>query len=399
MAWRNLWRHHQRTRLLVLVVAYAAVATVLFWGVQDGFNQSILSGNARYLAAPALIFASAYADDPDPANGLPSLDFLKPVRVVPGVRTATPRLEFSVLLRSAYTAQAAQARGVDPALEGQVSNIPAHITLGRMLERPSEVVLGKDLAARLDVRLGERVVLDASALSGQQSVGLRLVGLVDSGLAPVDAGTVLVDISQARALTGLKTATQVALDIPRGEESRVAGAVQAALPPGVRIADVSQLLGALSQTVNQKRATIFVIGLIFAIFAALAVTSTVLVSVLERTREFGVMGALGMSPLRLAQMVTLEAVIATTIGWAVGLVIGYGLNAWMANVNVLGPLFASYGGAFQTLGTGNEIYTAQNPIYALYASATIVLSALFAILIPARRLLRLEPAGALRAEA
>ncbi|MBF6595484.1 MAG: ABC transporter permease [Thermaceae bacterium] len=398
LAWRNLWRHRQRTFLLVAVVAYATLATVLFWGVQDGFNQSVLNGNARYLAAPALISTTAYADDPDPAQGLPNLDFLKRVQAVPGVRAAVPRLEFSVLLRSPYTAQAAQARGVDPALESKVSDIPLRIKEGRMLERAGEVVLGKELAQRLDTRLGERVVLDTSALAGSQSAGLRLVGLVDSGLAAVDSGTVLIDLGQARQLTGLKTATQVALDIPRGQEAQVTRAVQAVLPPGLRAADVTQLLGALTQTINQKRGTIFVIGLIFSIFAALAVTSTVLVSVLERTREFGVMGALGMSPLRLAQMITLEAVFATTIGWAVGLVLGYGLNTWMANYNVLGPVFAGYGGAFQTLGTGGEIYTAQSPVYALYAASTIVLAALFSILIPARRMLQLEPAGALRAE-
>lgn len=398
LAWRNLWRHRQRTLLLVLVVAYATLAIVLFWGVQEGFIQSILNGNARYLAAPALISTAAYAEDPDPAQGLPNLDFLSRVGAVPGVRVAAPRLEFSGLLRSAYTSQAVQARGVEPGLEGKVSDIPARIKEGRMLRQSGEVVLGKKLARQLDVRLGERVVLDASALAGSQSSGLTLVGLVDSGLAPIDAGTVLIGLEQARALTGLKTATQVALDIPRGQEAQVARAVQAVLPQGLQAADVTQLLGALNQTVNQKRGTIFAIGLVFSIFAALAVTSTVLVSVLERTREFGVMGALGMSPGRLAQMVTLEAVFATTLGWAVGLVLGYGLNTWMATHNVLGTVFASYGGAFQTLGTGNEIYTAQSPIYALYAAATIVLAAIFSTLIPARRMLRLEPAGALRAE-
>lgn len=398
LAWRNLWRHRRRTWLLLLVVAYATITIILFWGVQDGFTQSLQVGNARFLSAPALITTPQYFEDPDPEQGLPSLDFLPRVEALPGVRAAAPRLEFPTLIRSAYIADAARARGVDPALEAKVSNIPTAIALGRMLEKPGEVVLGQQLTERLDVRLGERIVLDTSALAGPQALGLQVVGLVKSGIAPVDRGTVLVHIQDARVLTGLQTATGVALDVTRGQEARIAQALQSVLPPNLRAYDLTQLLGGLSSAIGTKRSSIFFIGMIFSLFAALAVTSTVLVSVLERTREFGMMGAVGMPPARLAAMVTLETVFATGLGWAVGLVLGYALNYWMATQNVLGPIFSSYGAAWEILGTGSEIYTAQSPLYALYAALTIALAALFSILIPARRVLALNPAEAMRTE-
>jgi len=398
LAWRNLWRHRRRTWLLVLVVAYATITTILFWGVQDGFTQSVQVGNARFLSAPALITTPQYFEDPDPEQGLPSLDFLPRVEAQPGVKAAAPRLEFPALIRSAYTADAVRARGVDPLLEARVSNLPGAIAQGRMLEQPGEVVLGQQLAERLDVRLGERVVLDTSALAGPQALGLRVVGLVASGIAPVDRGTVLVHIQDARVLTGLQTATGVALDVTRGQEARIAEALQPVLPENLRAYDLTQLLGGLSSAIGTKQSSTFLIGMIFSLFAALAVTSTVLVSVLERTREFGMMGAIGMTPPRLAAMVTLETVFATSLGWALGLVLGYALNYWMATQNVLGPVFASYGAAWEILGTGGEIYTAQSPLYALYAALTIALAALFSILIPARRVLALNPAEAMRTE-
>lgn len=396
LAWRNLWRHGRRTWLLVMVVAYATIATILFWGVQDGFTQSVQIGNARFLSAPALITTPQYFEDPDPEQGLPSLDFLAELQTQPGVYAAAPRLEFPSLIRSAYTADAVRARGVDPLLEAKVSNIPTAIVQGRMLEKPGEVVLGQQLAERLDVRLGERVVLDTSALAGPQALGLRVVGLVRSGIAPVDRGTVLVHIQDARVLTGLQTATGVALDVSRGQEARIAEALRPVLPPNLQVYDLTQLLGGLASAIGTKQSSTFFIGMIFSLFAALAVTSTVLVSVLERTREFGMMGAIGMNPHRLAQMITLETVFATSLGWGVGLILGYALNFWMATQNVLGPIFTSYGGAFEILGTGGEIYTAQSPVYALYAALTIGLAAFFSILIPARRVQQLNPAEAMR---
>jgi len=398
LAWRNLWRHRRRTLLLLLVVAYATLTIVLFWGINDGFIQSILYGNARYLGAPVLITTPAYFQDPDPEQGLPSLGFLSQVETQPGVRAAAPRLEFPGLVRSAYAAEAVRVRGVEPALEARVSRIPSAITQGRMLEKPGEVVLGQQLAERLDVRLGERVVLDTSALAGPQALGLQVVGLVRSGVAPVDRGAVLVHLGDARRLTGLATATAVALDVPRGQESRLARALNLELPPGLRAYDLSQLLGGLAEALQTRQGSVFLIGLLFSLFAALAVTSTVLVSVLERTREFGIMEAIGMSPQRLAQVVTLETILATALGWGAGLVLGYALNYWMAVQNVLGPVFASYGAAWEILGTGSEIYTAQSPWYALFAATIIVLAALFLILIPARRVLALNPAEAMRTE-
>ncbi len=398
LAWRNLWRHRRRTLLLVLVVAYATIATILFWGVQDGFTQSVQVGNARFLSAPALITTQQYFEDPDPEQGLPSLDFLTRIQAQPGVNAAAPRLEFPTLIRSAYTADAARARGVDPGLEPQVSHIPTAIRAGRMLAKRGEVVLGQQLAERLDVRLGERVVLDTSALAGPQALGLQVVGLVQSGIAPVDRGTVLVHLEDARVLTGLQTATGVALDVTRGQEARIAEALQPVLPQNLRAYDLTQLLGGLSSAIGTKQSSTFVIGMIFSLFAALAVTSTVLVSVLERTREFGMMAALGLRPGSLALLVALETVFATSLGWALGLVLGYGLNFWMATQNVLGPIFASYGAAWEILGTGNEIYTAQSPLYALYAALTIALAAFFSILIPARRVLVLKPTEAMRTE-
>jgi len=119
---------------------------------------------------------------------------------------------------------------------------------------------------------------------------------------------------------------------------------------------------------------------------------------MERTREFGVMLALGMSHRRLGAMVTLEAILAALVGYAVGLVVGYALLIWMAEVNVLGPLFAGiWGDLLSGLALGTDIRTDVRFVYVAYAGATVVLAALGAILTPARRVMGLVPAEAMRA--
>ena len=91
-----------------------------------------------------MVQTEAYRTDPDPENSLPTLNFEDNLTQIEGVRGAAPRLEFQALLRSPYRTLGSQVRGINPALEGQVSDIPADIE-GRMVENPGELVLGKTL--------------------------------------------------------------------------------------------------------------------------------------------------------------------------------------------------------------------------------------------------------------
>lgn len=398
LAWRNVWRHRRRTILLILVVAYAAFAIIFYWGLIDGFSESVLTAQARFVGAPVLIMTPAYRDDPDPEHALPDLTFVSTVRGDPRVRRVAPRLEFPALIRSAYTAESVLVRGIEPGPEGAVSAVPAHVVAGRMLRGPGELVLGKGLAARIDVRLGERAVVDTAGPAGPRAAGLVLVGLVESGVPQVDDRFTLVHLDDARRLTGVQTATALALDVARGQEDAVAAGLEPRLPRTVAAYGPSAMLGAIRRDLESNRISSIPIAFLFALVAAAAVTSTATVSVIERTREFGMVAAVGLAPARLARVVMLESVIISLIGWAVGLAAGFGALAVMARVNILGVAFRSYVGAFAALPLTEEIYTAVHPVYALYASMTVFVAALLAVLIPARRVRRLQPARAMRME-
>ncbi len=397
LAWRNLLRQRRRSMLLVIVVGFATAGTVFFWGFVDGFEHSVMAGHDRFIGAPVLVMTVGQRADPDVEHALSDLSLVAQLERHPAVAAAVPRLEFTGLGRSAYASAPLALRGVDPEWEHLVSDVPQHVREGRMLHAPGEAVLGVDLAERLDVRIGERLALDTSGIAGPRAAGLTVVGLIDSGMAFVDRGAVLVHLDQARALTGVKTATAVALDVARGREEVVAAELNARLPADVRAFGVRELLGPVREHFTAHSNRMLVIGGMFAVFAAMAVTSTVLVSVIERTREFGVIAALGLAPGPLSAMAVAEAVLGTVLGYGVGLVAGYAVLWWLSSVNVLGPLlFASFDAAFASLGLSGDFYMAVQPAYVGYATTTIVVAAVFAILVPARRLWRLEPASAMR---
>lgn len=399
LAWRNIWRHKRRTLLLIAVVAYATLSTVFFWAMTEGQNDSIIANQARFIQAPALITTPSYHEDPDPENALPTLDFMAVVRNVAGVREVAPRVDAFGVIRSAYRSENVLLRGIAPQLEPAVSNIPSKIAEGVMLEHSGQVVLGVKLAQDLDVRLGERIAVDVSSLAGAQSLGLRLVGTTRTGVANLDRNTVYVHIEDARTLTGVSTATAVALDIARGNEERVS--LQQVAPlladkNDVTIYSLNTLMGDLVEFIQANTAQMLPILILFAIFAALAVTATLIVSLIERQREFGMMAAIGLAPRNLALMVILEAILTSVIGWLIGLALGYGISYIFSIYNILGSFFASSIESFASFGMGEELYTSIKVRYALYAALTVAFAAIFALIFPARQLLKLNPADAMR---
>ncbi|MDR9392201.1 MAG: FtsX-like permease family protein, partial [Trueperaceae bacterium] len=202
----------------------------------------------------------------------------------------------------------------------------------------------------------------------------------------------------ARALAGVDGATELALDVPRGREAAVAAAVTDRLPENVRAYGILEQMGELARGLAAERVSMIPIGLLFSLFGAIAVTSSLVVSVMERTREFGVILALGLDHARLAWMVVLEAVLGTLLGYGVGAVLGYGLLYLLHEVNVLGPFFTGvYGDFLSGLALGDDIRADLRLEYLAYAGVTVALAALFAALTPARRVARLVPAEAMRA--
>ena len=150
--------------------------------------------------------------------------------------------------------------------------------------------------------------------------------------------------------------------------------------------------------IESKRASMVPVILIIALFAAVAVMSTVIVSVIERTREFGVIASLGLNQGQIARMVALEATYTTVLGFLVGVVAGFGFTFLMTATNLIGPFIRTfYGSLLSGLALGDQFVLAASLSYVAWAAVTIVLAAILAIAVPRRRVRTLNPAEAMRA--
>jgi ABC-type lipoprotein release transport system permease subunit len=318
---------------------------------------------------------------------------------VPGVGAAAPRVNAFAILAVGPRSYGAAVVGVDPAREAKVSSIPHTITAGRYLTAADSnaAVLGDVLARDLGVGVGGKVTLLGQARDGSVAADvLRVVGLYHSGVPELDRTILEMPLTRAQDTFGMEgAATTIALG---GRSlSDVDGALPglrvAAAHAGVSLLDWEALEPALRDGIALKYATSFAFYATLVLVVAFIILNTLLMGVLERTREFGMLMALGMRPGQIGVMVWLELIGLALVGCAIGIAIGGGFTLWLQHVGVD---FSGLGAVLAQYGLPPRLYPALTPLTALAGPGAILIAILIGGLVPYARVARLTPALAMR---
>lgn len=400
LAWRNLWRHAQRTILMIAIVAFGSWVILVLWGLTDGFMRSMTETQVVYNQGDLQLRAVGYSDDPVPSNGLTDEQVLGAQGVLAEFRTeaTAARLETFGMLRGSYGSDGVVIRGIDPTKEQLVTKLHETVIEGRFIGAPGEILLPAKMAESLDVRLGERVVLLAQGDSGTSSQAFRAVGFFRIELGSLD-NVAVITLQDAKALSEWSGLTSIAVNLPSGASSRRnASALRERLSTvgldGIEVADyfaMNPLARIMLQGATFKMIP-FVI--MISLMAGFGVANTAFYSVLERTREFGVMTAVGMSRRLLTQVVLMESVFVAGIGFVVGGGVGYGCLVYLSRHGLnFGEIMAEFG---SELGIPTIMYASTSGWYWVAAFSVVVFTALVAAWYPARRANRLEPVTAIR---
>jgi len=399
IAWRNLWRHAQRTILMIAIVAFGSWVILVMWGIADGMIRSMTDTQIMYNLGDLQLRAIGYAEDPVPSNGLTAKQVLAAQEVLADaqVNTSSARLETSGMLRSAYGSDGVIIRGIDPDSEQRVTKLQETILEGRYIAKPGEIIISAKMAASLDIRLGERVVLLAQGESGTSSQAFRAVGFFASSLGALDNFAV-IPLEDAHAMSEWSGLTSIAINLPTGASTRrnvsmLEKALAGAGIEGIEVADYFALNPFARIMIQGSTIKMIPMVIMIALMAGFGVANTAFYSVLERTREFGMLMALGMSRKLLAQVVLMESVFVSAIGFVVGGGVGYGCLMYLSRHGFsLGGLMAN----FSELGIPTTLYASTSGWYWVAAFSVVVFTALVAAWYPARRARRLEPVVAIR---
>jgi ABC-type lipoprotein release transport system permease subunit len=340
IAWRNLGRQPRRTALTSAAAVFAVVLTLITLAAAAGSHDRWVEHIVRLYPGHVEVMAQGYRDHRTLDYGM-TLSEAQTAALdrVPGIDGWAPRLEAWALAipdRDDSTGRAAQVIGLDPAREGPLTRIGRFVREGGLLSgEPEErnVVLGRRLAENLGVAAGDSVILLAADYYGSQSAErFRVAGTLEVGDDTIDGYAAIVDLDDLRRFVeypgGLSHVAAFASDPSRVE------AVRAELDrvfsrDAYEVLTWPELLPDLYQLIVLDDLGGYLTLSVLLVVVAFGLLNTILMSVLERVREFGVMRAMGVRPRRIFGLVVIEALLMSAIGLVIGFAIGIPLTLWL----------------------------------------------------------------------
>lgn len=358
ISWRNLWRNPRGTALTALALGLGLALLLISLGLLDGGHEQTIAAGVRFGPGHVVIQAKGYQDSSSddlllPAKAVSRIQvFLQTTEMKKLVRGVSPRLLATGLLSSSANSAGVRITGVIPQDEPTVSLIPERIVEGAYLssDKTSGVVIGAELAHKLEVKIGSRVVLMTQALreSGNEtkngageemhSTLLRVNGIFRTGLQAVDANIIHLPLPAAQTLLGVPNGqvTQVAILLHReGDSPMVARALRKQLTgEPVEVLTWRQSIPMLAQILGLDHAFNYIMNGVVLAMVGLGILNTILMRVLERRYEFGVCKALGLKPLQLAVMIVGESLALTAISLTLGLALGLSVEHYFATAGL-----------------------------------------------------------------
>jgi ABC-type lipoprotein release transport system permease subunit len=330
-----VWRNRRRS-LITLVSIGAGLAAILFGqSLIESIQIQLIEKATGIIIGHVRIEAVGNDDLKFPSKDIKDLKEIdEALAGAPGVEASARRVLFTGLVSGPTNSEGVLVCGVEPEKERRITKIGTYVTEGTFLTGSDRsIVLGDKLARLLDVRLGEKVVVMAQARDGSLGAdAFRVGGIYHTGSQSFDAQIVYVPLPRVQQMLAMGDSVNDFIakvkDVKRVDEIRDAVAAKLARRKDIQVLsweDVDHELVAIRSYQNALMG--IVLGVIFAI-VALGILNTLLMSIFERIREFGVLKAIGAKPRTLLQLVLLESLILGSLGAACGVGLGSAMIAW-----------------------------------------------------------------------
>ena len=403
LALRNLGRHPLRTMGGGFGLMFATASFVFLACFINGYAAQVVENAIGFIAGDGQVQHREYRARLDPALALADGEgLLRTLADMPDVQAAALRVQAPGLVASPQGAEPVQLVGVQPDRERGVSFLHKAVRIGRYLDpaRDHEVVLGRTLARRLKVQTGDKVVVTAQDVHGALAAeAFVVVGLFDTGSHGFDETLAQLSMPALQRLLGLGgRSTSVVFRARPGSPvpALLAGLRQHLQAqgddPAARVYAWQELLPEVAQMTALLRGSLWlVMALVFGTMA-LVLLNMVLMSVLERTREFGILLAIGTPPSLIVRVVLIEAAVLGSAGALAGLGLGT-LAAWVHSQT--GMSMRSHG-LSSLPGTTDVVYPQLSFGATLLPALAMVALVVLVSAWPAWRAARLQPVAALR---
>ncbi len=405
IAWRNLWRNKLRSAVIILAIAIGIIGGIVSDGLMTGMSDQRVNAAINNEVSNIQIQNPEFLLNNEIQYTLPAhLQLVKKIKTYPEVKGVSARLECDAMASSASAGSGIVAYGVVPADEVRVSNIHNHIIQGNYLNDKQRIpaVISKKLSEKLDLKLNDRIIITLADTSGTITSGtFRIIGIYKTSNAIFDASAVFVRKKDLAKILNISPTTSHQIAIRLNDNSKtglVVKKITRDFPKSIEQKTITvrswqQIAPLLQSMIALMNMFSYIFMIIILMALSLGIVNTMTMAIMERTREIGMLMALGLNKRKTFSLIMLETVFLSLVGALLGFIISFFIAHHFA---VYGFDLSSVSKGMNSIGYSAIVYFRVDVGFYITTILMVVVIAILSAISPARKALKLQPANAIR---
>jgi putative ABC transport system permease protein len=405
MGWRNIWRNPRRTLLTIAAIAFACTLLVFMLSFQFGSYETMINASVKIHTGHLQIQAAKYNEKKDIRSVVSD-----PVAVaryltnIPEIEAYTFRATGFALASSEERTYGILVMGIDPEKEAGVSTLKNMIRRGKYLGDNQDdtvpALVGKMLAENLRADIGDELTLLGQGRDGSIAAAVvTIAGIYSSGIAEFDRSSIQIPLAPFQDIFSMQGAVHSvvvvckSLDGIEAARHAIKGRLQQEhFEYPLAVPDWDQLMPGLRQGIKVDLVSGLIMYLLLIIVVAFSILNTFLMAIFERTREFGVLMAIGTTPARLTRLLMVESAAITMLGIIIGMVMGILVTFYF---QTHGIYFAGASELLGQFGISGRIYPKLSILSTLAGPSMVFIITIISALYPALKVRQFKPVEAL----
>ena len=399
IAWRNIWRSRTRSLVVIGSIIIGIWALIFLLGFFRGQVNNYVSNIIENETSHIQFHNPQFKDDFEVQLHLPdALNTVDDLAERPEVNTVTTRILINGMLSSSAGVQGVVAKGIQPTQEQMVTRLEDKVIEGDYFQegRKNQLLISQRLAEKLKVRLRSKVVLTFQDVEKDiTAAAFRIVGIYKTVNRMNDELYVFAQSDDLRRLTGLpaKAAHEIALLVNNFDDTEVFANKLKKEYPNQLVENYKEISPDLELFNSQIKINMRIMTTIFMLALIFGIINTMLMAVLERIKELGMLMAVGMNKGKVFVMVVLETLLVALIGAPFGMLLGYGTLKYL---NKVGIDLSRWSTALEEFGMSDLVRPVADQETFYTIAIAVILTAILASIYPALKAIRLKPVEALR---
>jgi ABC-type lipoprotein release transport system permease subunit len=398
IAWKNCWRNNTRSLIIITAVAFGLFGGLLSSALNFGLGEQMIDNSILTRLSHIQIHNHLFSDDQNVKYRIPDARVIaEKIRLLPAVSAVAYRVVITAMVSTATTATGVQLYGVIPESEMQVSNISESMVEGSYFGSDTRypAVIGMQLAKTLDVTTGSKIILtfqnDSGIITG---AAFSIAGIFKTVSTDFGKSNVFVKSEDISNLLGIDSSYhEIAVLLNNSSFTDSIASKIKLFASGLKIDTWKTLAPELEYVSASLSVTLYIFMAVILFALAFGIINTMLMAVLERQRELGMLMALGMKGSMVFEMIVYETIFLSMTGAFAGMVLTALSMVILSRTGINLALFAE---GLAEFGVGEILYPVLPFTMYLVLTVMVIITALLAAVYPAVKAIRLSPADALR---